>query len=505
MADKTAFGPFVLDRERRQLTRDGHDVPVGHRGYALLETLLDAGGDPVGKEVLMDRAWPGTVIEEGSLTVQVSALRRQLGDSSQAMIVTVPRVGYRLVVPPAPPGVDREGPPLVAVLPFANHGSVSEDGYFADGVVDDIITALSRFKSFAVLSRGSSFALRGRGDGARAAAGELGARYVLEGSIRRMGNSLRVTAQLSDAGSGTQLWAERYDGAATDIFAFQDSITAGVAGRIEPTIRLAEIERVRRKPTQSLDAYDLFLRAMPLVNAPGPEGHAEALALLQKAGELDPDFAPARAYTAWVYEKRFSLRSPPLGDRDIEDCIALARLAMKLGHQDPLIRAICGYLLYRVADEPSGLHAVRQAVTENPFNVAILQLAGMSVGVIHGAVDEGFAYSARAYDLSPGAPEAYQFLQAMASMEFMRGNVHAAIDLGHQVLGTFNEWMFTYILLTAAYARLEQMDEAQTMLRRLLHLNPQLTIERLEGNLASDHAFAAAAMPYLRKAGLPES
>jgi TolB-like protein len=502
MGERTAFGPFVLDRQRRRLTRDGNEVPVGHRGYTLLETLLDAGGEPVGKEALMERVWPGTVIEEGSLTVQVSALRRQLGDGS--LIITVPRVGYRFVAPPEEMRVGRDGPPLIAVLPFANHASGPEDGYFADGVVEDIITALSRFKSFAVLSRGSTFALRPLGDKARAAASELGARYLLEGGIRRMGDRLRVTAELSEASSGTQLWAERYEGTTGDVFAFQDSITASVAGKVEPTIRHAEIERVRRKPTQSLDAYALLLKAMPLVNAPGMDGHSEALALLQEAAQLDPDYALPRAYAAWVYEKRFSLRAPPLGERDVEDCIALARLAMKLDSHDPLIRAICGYLLYRVADDPSGLLSLRQAVTENPFNVTILQLAGMSVGVIHGAVEEGLAYSTRAYELSPGAPEAYQFLQAMASMEFMRGNVETAIDLGLKVLSTFNEWMFTFILLTASYARLNRMNEAREMLRRLLQLNPRLTIQRLESNLATDHAFAEMAMPYLRTAGLPE-
>jgi TolB-like protein len=505
MTGKTNFGPFVLDRERRRLTRDGHPVAVGDRGYVLLETLLDAGGRPVSKETLMERVWPGTVIEEGSLTVQVSALRRQLGDGSDAVIVTVPRIGYRLVAPPETPAALRSGPPLIAVLPFANHGGAAGDGYFADGVVDDIITALSRFKSFAVLSRGSSFALRGQGTDARLAAAGLGVRYILEGSIRRMGDRLRVTAQLCDAASGTQMWAERYDGGAADIFAFQDSITESVVARIEPTIRRAEIEQVRRKPAQSLDAYDYLLKAIPLVHAPRMDGHPEALALLQKAAALDPQFALPRAYAAWVYEKRFSFRGPPLGQRDREECLDLARLAMSLGGaDDPLVRAICGYILYRVGDEASGLLALRQAAADNPNNVSILQLAGMSVGAIHGAIDEGYAYCARAYELSPGAPEAYQFLQAMASMELMRGNTERAIELGLEVLATFNDWLFTYILLTAAYARLDRMDEARAMLRRLLELNPDLTIARLEGNLASEHAFADVAMPGLRKAGLPE-
>jgi TolB-like protein len=507
--DTIAFGPFVLDRTLRQVRRGGEPLAIGDRGFVLLNTLLEARGRPVSKQTLIEQAWPGLVIEEGNLTVQISTLRRHLGEDGTALIVTVPRVGYRFVPPAAASDprsdANHRGPPIIAVIAFANLGSAAEDGYFADGVVDDIITALSRFRNFAVLSRGTSLMLREKGTGAGAAAAELGARYVLEGSIRRMGDRLRVTAQLSDARSAAQLWAERYDGAAAEIFSFQDHITGSVAGRIEPTIRLAEIERVRRKPPQSLDAYDWFLKAMPLVHAPGAEGHPEALALLERAAKLDPEFALPPAYAAWIYEKRFSLRAPPLGPHDRESCIELARLAMTLGRHDPLVRAICGYLLYRVGDEPSALQAVRQAAKENPYNVSILQLAGMSVGVIHGAVDEGYDYCARAYDLSPGAPEAYQFLQAMASMELMRGNAEAAIELGLRVLATFNDWLFTYILLTAAYATLDRMDEARAMLRRLRELNPKLTIKLLEGNLASEHAFADVAMVGLRKAGLPES
>lgn len=503
--DVTAFGPFVLDRVRRQLTRRGEPVAIGDRGFVLLSTLLDANGEPVGKQRLMERAWPGLIVEEGNLTVQISALRRHLGEDGGAIIVTVPRVGYRFVAPAREPSLaPHRGPPTIAVIPFANLGNAEEDGYFADGVVDDIITALSRFRNFAVLSRGTSLMLRDKGSSARAAAADLGARYVLEGSIRRMESRLRVTAQLSDAGSGAQLWAERYDGSASDVFAFQDSITASVAGRIEPTIRLAEIEHVRRKPPQNLDSYDWLLKAMPLIHAPGAESHRPALDSLLRAAELDPEFALPPAYAAWVYEKRFSLRTTPLGPDDRQSCIDLARRAMRLGREDPLVRAICGYLLYRVGDEPPALQAIREAAADNPYNITILQLAGMSVGVIHGAVEEGYAYSARAYQLSPGAPEAYQALQAMGSMELMRGNPEAAVELGRRVLSTFNDWLFTYILLTAAYAALDRMDEAHAMLGKLLELNPRLSVRLLEGNLASDHAFADVAMNGLRKAGLPE-
>jgi pentatricopeptide repeat protein len=498
------FGPFVLDRRRRMLTRNGEPVPIGHRGYILLETLLDASGEPVSKHVLMERAWPDTMIEEGNLTVQISALRRQLGDGADAVIVTVPRVGYRLVAQPERSEPDRGGPPLIAVLPFANHGSTAEDGYFADGVVDDIITALSRFKTFAVVSRGSTFALRDKGvANARTAASELGVRYALEGSIRRMGDRLRVTAQLLDAASGAQLWGERYEGAIGDVFSFQDRITESVVGVIEPAVRKAEIQRARRKPAANLDAYDLFLKAWPLVHAPGPDGHLEAIALLDKSAALDPGFSLARAHAAWVYEKRISMRSPPLGNNDYENCIELARTALALGGDDPLVRAICGYVLYRVANDPSGLKALRQAVEENPNNVVILRLAAGGIG-LHGDVDESYRCHARAYELSPGSPEVYQSLQGMGASEMLRGNYEAAIEWCLKSLATFNDWLFTYITLVACYVHLDRMDEAKAMLRRVRELSPNLTIKVIEDGAAREDAFAHAVIPGLRKAGLPE-
>jgi TolB-like protein/Tfp pilus assembly protein PilF len=499
----SAFGPFVLDRERKRLTRNGQPVPVGHRGYILLETLIDAGGEPVSKQVLMERAWPGTTIEEGNLTVQISTLRRQLGEGADAIIVTVPRVGYRLVAQGERREVDRAGPPLIAVLPFANHGSTAEDGYFADGVVDDIITALSRFKTFAVVSRGSSFALRDKRADARAAASELGVRYALEGSIRRMGERLRVTAQLLDATSGAHLWAERYEGAVADIFSFQDRMTESVVGVIEPTIRKAEIERARRKPAANLDAYDLFLRALPLVAAPGPERHEEALALLHRAAALDPGFALPPAYAAWVYEKRISLRQPPLGNSDHETCVELARIALKLGGDDPLVRAICGFVLYRVASDLSALEGLRQAVTENPNNVVILNLAGAG-NRRNGAVDESYRCYARAYELSPGAPEAYQCLCGMGATEMIRGNYEAAIDWCHKSLATFNDWVFTYATLATSYVNLDRMDEAAAMVRRITQLRPDLTVKAIEDGADPKDPFAMAVIPGLRKAGLPE-
>jgi TolB-like protein len=503
-AGTSDFGPFVLDRARRQVTRNGEPVPVGHRGYVLLETLLDAGGEPVSKRMLMDRAWPDTAIEEGNLTVQISALRRQLGEGSDAIIVTVPRIGYRLVAPAPARKADLGGPPLIAVMRFSNHGSAADDGYFADGVVDDIITALSRFKNFAVLSRGASFALRDRGADSRVAASELGVRYALEGSIRRMGERLRVTAQLLDAASGAQLWAERYDGTTADVFSFQDKITESVVGRIEPTIRGAEIERARRKPAQNLDAYDVFLRALPIYYDAGIDRHPEAIALLRQAMELDPSFALPPAYAAGIYEKRISLRAPPLGNNDGPLAIDLARKALTLGGDDPLVRAMCAWVLFRVDGDLSAIEAARRAVADNPNHVTVLQHAAAVVGM-HGDADEAFRYEARAYELSPGGPEAYDSLCGMASSELVMGNNEAAIYWALKTLSTFNEYLYVYITLVAAYANLDRMDEARAMLRKVREISPHLTLKLIEDGVGEEDTFSAATLPGLRKAGLPES
>lgn len=507
MDSRSAFGPFLLDRDRRKLTRNGEPVPINNCGYLLLETLLDAEGEPVSKQTLMDRAWPETTaIEEGNLTVQISTLRRQLGDGADAIIVTVPRIGYRLVAKPAMPQrrePERRGPPLIAVMAFANHGTDTGDGYFADGVVDDIITALSRFKNFAVLSRGASFALRDKGGDARMAAAELGVRYALEGSIRRMGDRLRVTAQLLEATTGAQLWAERYDGALAEVFAFQDRITEKVVGVIEPEIRKAEIERARRRPAASLDAYDLFLRAQPLITAPGIEGHPEALALLSRAAELDPTFALPPAYSALIYEKRISLRAPPFGEHDAANAVELARRALSLDNVDPVVRAICAWVLFRVGGDLTAVEAARRAVADNPNHIWVLQHAAAVIGM-HGDVEESMVYHRRVLELSPNGPEAYDSLFGMAASELVLGNNEAAIEWAQKSLATFNDLLFTYICLTAAYVNLGRMDEARVALKKVREISPHLTLKLIEDGVAKEDGFAWAVLPGLRKAGLPE-
>jgi TolB-like protein len=258
-----AFGPYRMDQRNRSLTREGVAVPLGGRAFDTLSVLAAASGATVGKEALLDAVWPGLTVEENNLQVQISALRKALGEG---WIVTVPGRGYRLAPmpssaePPAAPTLpDR---PSVAVLPFANLSGDSDQEYFADGVVEDIITALSRTGWLFVIARNSSFTYKGRAVDVKQVGRELGVRYVLEGGVRKAGNRVRITGQLIDAASGGDVWADRFDGELADIFELQDRVTESVVGAIEPSLRRAEIARTLAKPTNSLDAYDLYLRAL---------------------------------------------------------------------------------------------------------------------------------------------------------------------------------------------------------------------------------------------------
>jgi TolB-like protein len=253
MSKDFVFGPFILDMRRGGLLRKGQPVAVSSKGLQLLEALLSSPGRVLTKTELMRAAWGDTAVEESNLSVQVAALRKQLGptDDGGAWITTIPRVGYRFVGLPAKaptegiaetssPLIERDHRPSIAVLPFANLSGEREQEYLADGITEDIITALTRFRWFFVIGRNSSFAYKGKSLDAKQLSHELGVRYLLEGSVRKSGHHVRISAQLVDATSGNHIWAERYDLELTELFAIQDAIAERVAGAIEPELLRTE-------------------------------------------------------------------------------------------------------------------------------------------------------------------------------------------------------------------------------------------------------------------------
>lgn len=477
-----SFGPFVL-RPGRELLRDGKAVAVGQRGLALLETMLEASGNVVSKADIMSRVWPGLVVEDGNITVQVAALRKELGRRSddRDWIVTIPRVGYRIELGEQlrVPG-EAGGKPALAVLPFINLSGDASRDYFADGIVEDLITALSRFKTMSVVARHSSFAYKGRATDVRQVARELGVRYVLEGSVRLAGERVRVTVQLVDAGTGTHHWAASFDGELGQIFDFQDRITESVVGLAEPQIRRAEIERSRRNWPTSPKAYDHFLRALPHFYSRDPAGYDVALDHLDQAIALEPDYALALAYASWAYPRRGTVALTHLTPDEAARCIELARAALHFGDDDPIVLAVCGHSLVAIGHMPSeGLALVRRARQANPHNVPVLVLGGIC-NMLAGDLDEGEACYRRAYQLSPVGLEAYESLAGIGFCRFLKRDFADAIEWLEQSRATLVDWPPTYWMLTAAHAHLGQMEQARTRLAQLRELAPHTSLAGLE-------------------------
>ena len=312
------FGPFRLLGRQRQLLSRGVPVPLGSRAFDLLFALVKRQGRLATKDELMAEVWLGTLVEENNLQVQISALRKVLDEDAEGRyLLTVPGRGYRFVAPverektkaapaePASSPMPLPDKPSIAVLPFTNMSGDAEQEYFADGIVEDITTALSRFPSLFVIARNSSFTYKGRAVDMRQVGHELGVRYILEGSVRKVGRRVRITGQLVQAEAGTHVWAERYDRDFGDIFALQDEMTASIVGALVPSLQRAEMERARTKPPESLDAYELYLRAMAALNTWTKGGNDQALQFLEQALAIDPNFVAAVILAENCWERRY--------------------------------------------------------------------------------------------------------------------------------------------------------------------------------------------------------
>ncbi len=507
---RISFGNVDFDAELGLLSRNGVPLAVSQRAIALLRPLLEHAGHPVSKETLIAAAWPGMIVEDGNLTVQIAALRKALGPMQDGgdWIVTVPRVGYRLLRQNAPDPIAAEPVilPSLAVLPFANLSGDPEQDYFADGVVEDIITALSRFKSFAVIARNSSFAYKGKTVDVRQVASELGVRYVLEGSIRRAANKLRITAKLVDGSHGNNLWAQNFDGDASDIFDFQDNITASVALLVEPHIQQAEIEHSRRHRPKSMAVHDIYLRALSKQATEVEHDQAEAYALLGEALKLEPENAQILALIVSVIGYRSAQGKAQFGADDKERCAALAHQGLRYANGDPTVMAHCGIVLLEVVkDYDLGMAVLQAAVDANPNSLMVVMRAGVG-HLLCGSIDRALAYFRRAVELSPSGVEAHYPLTGIAHAHMVTGDYALAQSWAMRSLAHNSSYDPTYWMLVASHAHLGQMAEAQKFLAVLLTLTPQLTVSKIRNGQASkDASRLAAILEGLSKAGLPET
>src|SRR6516164_4752913 len=341
---------------------------------ARIEALADAGGVFVSNTVY------------DHVRDRVPFVFEDLGEQ-QVKNITRPVRVYRVrdaglaARPPLTPALPLPDKPSIAVLPFTNMSGDPEQEYFVDGMVEEITTALSRIRWLFVIARNSSVTYKGRAVDVKQVGRELGVRYVLEGSVRKAGNRVRITVQLIEASTGRHLWAERYDRDLQDIFALQDEITMNVVAAIEPNVRQAEIERVKRKRPENLDAYDLVLRAIPHASAATPEEASQALALLERAIALEPDYALAHAFAAWCCEQRFVRGSH--GEDDRLKGAAHARLVLATASDDATALGLAGFVLWMLAhDRTAALDAFDRALALSPSSLTTLNFGSVALAFI---------------------------------------------------------------------------------------------------------------------------
>ncbi len=396
--------------------------------------------------------------------------------------------------------------PSLAVLPFENMSGDTEQEYFADGVVEDIITALSRFRSFAVVARNSSFVYKGRVADVRNVAHELGVRYVLEGSIRRSASRLRITAQLVEGGTGTHLWAEHYDGSTEDVFDFQDRITESVVTIVEPHIKSAEIARSRRERPESMEAYDLYLQALGGLYSNELARNVAALSLIKRAIALEPGNATYLASGVELLKQRavFGWKLPDADDSRIL-CSNYIERALSNGQGDATVVAMCGNALLHRREYDRGFELIRRAVALNPNNIEVVNSAG--IANLHcGNLDDAVTYFLRAERLSPNGVDSHYNLTGLAHIELVRGNYEQALIWAGKSMAANAYYGPCFWMLIAANAQLGRMEEARRHLANLLAISPDVTVASIRaGQPAKIPDRIEPILEGLLLAGMPEA
>ncbi len=514
------FANCILDPDRHRFERDGEALHLEPQVFDLLRALAEADGALVTREELIERVWGGLNISDATISVRISAARRAVGDTgkAQAVIETVARRGFRLAVTvardnlvapesaAAPAAAARPAAPVptLAVLPFA-YAATDPSDMLADGIVDEITGALSRVGGFDVIARQSAFALRDESPEIPVAAARLGADYLVEGTVRRAGERVRIGADLTDAG-GRTVWSARFDERIDDLFDLQDRIAMQVAGQLPVKLRSAEIERARGKGSRARSPqYDLVLRAMPHFWAHRGEANARAVELLREALALAPDYVPALAYLAWALVQKPSYMWSERPAEDRAAAVALANRAAELvGDDPPALVAISAAYSMALPERAPALAFARRALAIDPNNAWGRMRLGWAL-IYDGKPEPALAEFERARQLSPLDPFTFNINIGTAVAQSRLDRLDLAIPLLEDTLVNAPGVSWAYRLLASMHARAGNEAAAAEALDRLLAAYPGLTMKKLIESVPPtivelDLAYQAG----LRMAGLPE-
>jgi TolB-like protein len=523
------FEDCILDSDRRELTRGADKIAVGPQVFDLLLYLVKNRAHVVSKDDLLDAVWAGRIVSESTLTSHINAARKAVGDSgqNQRLIRTIARKGFRFVgdvreerpatgpaspvraAAPAggPPSHAPELPdkPSLAVMPFLNLSGDPAQDYFIDGVVEDIVSALSRIRWLFVIARNSSFAYKGRAADVTQVGRDLGVRYVLEGSMRKVEKRVRITGQLVDATTGAHVWAERFEGTLDNIFDLQDQMAASVVGAIAPQLERAEIDRAQRKQTESLDAYDYYLRAVACFHKGTREAIDEALPLLYRSMALDPDYAAAYGMAAWSYFWRKI--NGWMADRpgETSEGARLARRAVELGRNDAVALTRGGHALGHFGGELDACVALLdRALVLDPNLSAAWYLSGFQ-RITRGDHDDAIGRFARAMRLSPLDPEMVRMQTGTAMAHLLAGRFDIAVLWAEKARRDLPTFLLATGILAASHALAGRTDEAQHAIHHLRQLDPTLRLSNLKDWILLHRLEDLATIEDgFRRAGLPE-
>jgi TolB-like protein/tetratricopeptide (TPR) repeat protein len=520
------FEEYAFDTDRRELHRGADVVSVAPQVFDLLDYLIRSRERVVSKDDLINAIWNGRSVSDAALTTRLNAARTAIGDSGeeQRLIKTLPRKGFRFVGPvreaegpagaatadnsiePPRPALTLPDRPSIAILPFTNLSSDPDQDYFADGMVDEITTALSRFKFLFVIARNSSFTYKGKVVDIKQIGRELGVRYVLEGSVRKAAGKVRIIGQLIDATTGTHLWADRFEGDLSDIFALQDRMTESVVGAIAPAVEKAEIERAKHKPTESLDAYALYLRGLArYYQFAGRQANEEALRLFNSAIELDPDFASAYGRAALCYAFAKTNGWISVTANEIAEVKRLAQRAVELGKDDAIALAAAGWALaYVVRDLGVGAALIDRALVLNSNCVEAWFYGGWAKNFL-GEPEAAIERFARAMRLNPLDPRMMGMRAGTAAAHFFLGRYDEAASWAAMALQDNPDYQAGLRYAAASNAMAGRPEQAHKAVARLQQLNPTLRVFTLKDVLPYRRAEDLARYEEaLRQAGLPE-
>jgi TolB-like protein len=517
------FDKFSLETDRRELRAGAGIIHLEPQVFDLLLHFVQNPDRVISKDELIERVWKRRAVSDATLNSRINSVRRAIGDSGdrQEFIRTVQRRGFLFAAQvntgaagQAAASIEQDGisaaqprrlalpdKPSIAVLAFQNLSGDPEQEYFADGVVEEIITSLSRIKWLFVIARNSSFTYKGRAVDVKQVGRELGVRYVLEGSVRKAGTRIRITAQLGEADTGVHIWADRYERSLEDIFALQDEITLSVIGAIEPSLRDAEIARVRRKRPDSLDAYDLVLRAIPHVYDVMPDEAAKALPLLEQALELQSDYADAHGWLAWAHQTLFTRAG--YGEHHRAAAIRHAQAAITLGRDDATTMALGAFALGMVAhDRATATEAFERALALSPCSAFALFL-GCIVMAWGGDADRAIDWADRALRVSPIDRLAFMPHHATAIAHFSRGRYEAAANAARQAVQANPGFSVPRCMLAAALIKLGRTADAKAAAREALQLQPSFTASGFRDAVGMAPSVADSFMDAWGQAGLP--